>query len=180
MIVGETSGLLIPAAASGVLPVLVGDPSRPAASTPYTAPMIEVVNRFGFTRRRREILRGFLRHRAAVRAAGVDHGFQWLSGSFVQEGLDREPSDVDVVTFGPGALGPQAFPLFAGARTKSAFDVDSYYLALTEKPTALVGGTVYWYELFTSVKPVGRKGFVCVDVTEDLADCTTRLQEMGE
>ena len=42
------------------------------------------------------ILRGWLLHRAALRAVGFDRGFQWLDGRFVE---DKVLKDLDVVSF---------------------------------------------------------------------------------
>lgn len=82
----------------GVLPPFVG--SDPGASSnlmsPYEAKPIDVVLRFGTSDVRRTILRGWLAHRAELRAIGFDRGFQWLDGSFTE---DKVPGDLDVLTF---------------------------------------------------------------------------------
>ncbi|MBB6356955.1 hypothetical protein GGR00_004773 [Aminobacter aganoensis] len=41
-------------------------------------------------------MRKWLDHRAALRAAGLARGFQWLDGSFVET---KEPKDLDTVIF---------------------------------------------------------------------------------
>jgi hypothetical protein len=83
----------------GVLPPYVG-PAGPGGAaedmSPYVMTAIEVAATFATTDERKAILRGWLRHRAALRAVGFDRGFQWLDGSFVE---NKNPRDLDVVTF---------------------------------------------------------------------------------
>ena len=62
--------------------------AAPSLMSPYDVTASEIVARFGTTPGRREILRGWLDHRAAMRVIGIDKGFQWLDGSFVE---DKEP-----------------------------------------------------------------------------------------
>ena len=88
--------------ADGVLPPInASHPVSPMRS-PYVVSLTDYVLRFGDTAERRTILEGFLRYRAALHAAGLVQGFQWLDGSFLEhieltEG--RAPNDIDVVTF---------------------------------------------------------------------------------
>ena len=83
----------------GVLPPFLGPNGpggHPADMSPYDATALEVVTHFGSTTVRNTILRGWLDHRADLRAAGFLDGFQWLNGSFVE---DKQPQDLDVVAF---------------------------------------------------------------------------------
>lgn len=86
----------------GVLP-----PIRPGAGptsadrAPYRVSLQQLVTRFAISPERAAILQGFLNYRAALHAAGIIVGFQWIGGSFVEdietvEG--RAPNDMDVVT----------------------------------------------------------------------------------
>lgn len=84
-----------------VLPPRLGDPTEPSDLSPYARNLSEVCGRFNTTATRRGILNGFLDLRRVLLQLGV-RGFQWASGSFVediesQEG--RDPRDVDVSTF---------------------------------------------------------------------------------
>ena len=83
----------------GVLPPFLGPHGpggHPADMSPYDATALEVIARFGSTTLRNTILRGWLAHRAELRAVGFLNGFQWLNGSFVE---DKQPQDLDVVAF---------------------------------------------------------------------------------
>ena len=86
------------------------------------------MERFAISPARAAILRGFLDYRAALHAAGIIVGFQWVDGSFVEniETLEeREPNDMDVVTFcGLAAEGHDH--LFTSAAAKEAFRIDAY------------------------------------------------------
>ena len=83
----------------GVLPPYVGSHGPGGASedlSPYAVTALEVVTTLGSSDPRKAILRGWLQHRVALRAAGFDRGFQWLDGSFVE---NKDPRDLDVVGF---------------------------------------------------------------------------------
>ena len=69
----------------GILPPFVG-PDGPGGApedlSPYVVTALEVATSLGTSEGRKTILRGWLLHRAALRAAGFVRGFQWLDGSF--------------------------------------------------------------------------------------------------
>jgi hypothetical protein len=64
--------------------------------SPYAVTAAEVTQTLGTSLNRIGILRGWLGHRAALRALGLRRGFQWLDGSFVEA---KEPQDIDAVSF---------------------------------------------------------------------------------
>ncbi len=88
---------------AGVLPPI--RPNAPGSSpdrSPYVVDLAVLVDRFATSTERMAILDGLLRFRAALHAAGITSGFQWLDGSFLEqvEALEgRAPRDIDVVTF---------------------------------------------------------------------------------
>jgi Family of unknown function (DUF6932) len=143
----------------GVLPPIgVADPTSPLRS-PYVVPLGEVVQRFGTSAERLTILEGFMRYRAALHAAGLTQGFQWLDGSFVEdvEMLEgRPPNDVDVVTFfrlAPGETedsvvvrAPDLFPDTRDAQQalKQRFNVDAYVESLGAPAEQLIEQSTYW------------------------------------
>jgi hypothetical protein len=93
------SVVAIPAwTADGVLPPInASQPVSPERS-PYVVSLTDYVLRFSDTPERRAVLDGYLRYRAALHAAGVVQGFQWIDGSFLEhvevtEG--RTPNDID-------------------------------------------------------------------------------------
>ena len=114
----------------GVLP-----PIRPGAGgdsterAPYRVSLQQLVERFAISPARAATLRGFLDYRAALHAAGVIVGFQWVDGSFVEniEALEgRQPNDVDVMTFYtvPEASHDNLFDI-SSAETESALHIDA-------------------------------------------------------
>lgn len=144
----------------GVLPPFVG-PDGPGGSSddmsPYLVTATEVVTTFGHTEERKDILRGWLRHRADLRAAGFGTGFQWLDGSFVEE---KEPKDLDVVAFlyrPAGIADGNALAklmranaqLFVRSRVKTEYRLDFFPLDLEGSPEALVAVSRYYLGLFS-------------------------------
>jgi hypothetical protein len=144
----------------GVLPPFVG-PDGPGGGaedmSPYLATATEVAATFGTTEGRREILRGWLRHRADLRAVGFETGFEWLDGSFVEQ---KEPKDLDVVSFlyrPPGISDGTALAklmranagLFVRSRVRTEYHLDFLPVDLDGSPEGLVGLTRYYLGLFS-------------------------------
>lgn len=146
---------------SMVLPPYVGDePGDPAMMSPYQASMVDVVQRFGFSNERIDILRGLLSYRQKLRELGLDDGHQWLDGSFVEDVETirrRPPKDVDIVTFASLqgtqqeklALIQANLNVFVSELAKQEFRCDAYFVDLTVKPLLLVDSTRYWFGLFS-------------------------------
>lgn len=174
----------IPPSREGTIPVRHAEAAperRDLPRAPYQATLVELIERFGSSERRNTILRGLLKVREILEASHVS-GFQWISGSFVEDGLDREPGDVDVVTFyfAAGLVESAALvELTDAATSKKKFDVDHYFCSLDEAPDLLVDDAVYWYELWSARRGGGRKGFLRVDLGEPLAEALKKLEERG-
>lgn len=177
---------------TGALPVL-RDPARPqdrGVNAPYSTTLIEVVDRFGTSRERRAILAGYMALREELARVKV-YGFQWLSGSFVEDDAAYVPGDIDVVSW--AVAGPGTDPIVAttawqdaiqAPASKATYRTDHYLEALGGSAEAVIASTVYWYELWSSRKPRGtasrgRKGFLRVELAEDLGAARTRLAELG-
>ena len=161
----------------GVLPPLrPGSMGHEQDRSPYHVPLASVVERFAKTQERIQIIEGFLNYRQALYDVGIDSGFQWLDGSFMEqiEQLEsRPPNDVDVVTFfhlPPGTdqqqLAQEHRNLFLTKETKSRFHVDGYPFIL--------GGPIashdiklisYWYSMWSHRRSGLWKGFVQVDLS---------------
>lgn len=125
--------------------------------SPYAVTATEVAATLAHSDERRAILRGWLLHRAELRAIGFDRGFQWLDGSFVEQ---KVPRDLDVVTFlyrPPGirdatmlaGLMRANLNLFGRAQVKAGFSLDFFAVDLNGSPEALVSVTRYWLGLFS-------------------------------
>lgn len=144
----------------GVLPPYVGPHGPGGASedlSPYAVTALEVVSTLGWSNPRRTILRGWLQHRAALRLAGFDRGFQWLDGSFVE---NKDPKDLDVVAFlhrpshvqdhlALSGLVNANLSLFDRAQVKAAFHLDFFPIDLNGSAETLVNLTRYWLGLFS-------------------------------
>ena len=157
--------------------------AAPSLMSPYDVTASEIVARFGTTPGRREILRGWLDHRAAMRVIGIDKGFQWLDGSFVE---DKEPNDLDLVIFPHRPetpdwsawrplfnLNPQVFD----RRTvKERFRLDVFYVQLDANPESLVSLTRYWLQLFSHQHETTRwKGMLRVRLGAGEMDAPARV-----
>lgn len=86
----------------GGLPPVIPDALPSSKRSPYRASLVDLMSRFGRTPERKRILEGFLNYRNALHSIGLDSGFQWINGSFLEhiERIEnRAPRDIDVVTF---------------------------------------------------------------------------------
>lgn len=174
----------------GVLPPYVG-PNGPGGAaedmSPYVATALEVVTTLGASNERREILRGWLRHRADLRAIGFERGFQWLDGSFVE---DKAPRDLDVVSF---LYRPQGIQdagqllvvmrananLFVRNLVKAEYSLDAFPVDLDGSPEALVSSARYFLGLFSHRRGDDLwKGMLQVRL-EDVADDAGALAVLG-
>lgn len=149
----------------GVLPPFVpeGSPQDHAAVAPYNADLMEVAQRYSTSEPRMEILRGLVAYRNALRAAGIEIGFQWIDGSFVEDCESirgRAPSDVDIITFStrPKELHDQEGwnqfvqsrpDLFDPYTTKKKYKCDAYFVDLMSDPVLIVKLTRYFFGLFS-------------------------------
>lgn len=163
---------------SGLLPPYLISPALEGGRSPYHVGLSDVMLRFGDTTARRTLLAGLLDFRAALHAAGVYEGFQWLNGSFVEDKrgrLGEEPKDIDVVTFfhtPPGQTQEAlvtAYPLlFNPEATKSQYGVDAYPVALDSSNLRyLVTMSTYWSSLWSHSKNGQWKGYLEVTLSDD-------------
>ena len=174
----------------GVLPPFVGPSGSggaPEDMTPYAVTAIEVVTTLGQTEKRKTILRGWLRHRQGLRAAGFDRGFQWLDGSFVE---DKDPNDLDIVSFTYRPADIRDFnqlvnhmkaniSLFDRAQAKAQFKLDAFAIDLDGTPEGIVNLTRYWLGLFSHRRGDHLwKGMLQVRL-EDIADDTAAGAALG-
>jgi len=174
----------------GVIPPYVG-PDGPGGAaedmSPYVATALEVVSTLASSYERRNILRGWLRHRADLRAVGFERGFQWLDGSFVE---DKRPRDLDVVSFlyrPQGIQDPHQLlmvmrangNLFVRNLVKTEYSLDAFPVDLDGSPEALVSSARYFLGLFSHRRGDDVwKGMLQVRF-EDVADDAAALAALG-
>lgn len=180
---------------SGFLPpFLSDDPTNPGAVAPYRVSLLEIAHRFAINTERRNILKGLVNYRTAIRSEGFTSGFQWLDGSFVEdcEGhRGRPPGDIDIISF---AFRPSAYntedkwkefisarpDLFDPEQSKETYCCDAYFVDLTRHPIYLVNLTKYWYSLFSHQRETLLwKGMLEVSIEEDDSDVIAFLNEGG-
>jgi hypothetical protein len=71
--------------AEGILPPIDAAAPTSANRAPYAVSLSDFVLRFSTSQERIGILTGFLNYRAALHAAGLTSGFQWVNGSFMEQ-----------------------------------------------------------------------------------------------
>jgi uncharacterized protein DUF6932 len=143
----------------GILPPFEG--SSPAGASdlmsPYEVGPVDVVERFGTTEQRKAILRNWLDHRTVLRGLGIDQGFQWLDGSFVEE---KDPHDLDLVTFFHRPASVQDATswralwfgnpmVFSRLEAKQTYNLDTFFLDMDGDPEDLVSTARYLLQLFS-------------------------------
>lgn len=180
---------------NGVLPPFVGsEPGEQLAlSSPYECSPLEIVERFSNTDRRRSLLLGFFKFREALRANGLQFGFQWVDGSFTEnvEAAGREPSDIDVLTLSyrpePYVSDSAAWAnfvevqgaggIFDRASNKAQFGCDTLFLDLHIPPHLVARQSAYWNGLFSHRRNTFQwKGLLTVPLHCDDADAISALQ----
>ena len=125
------------------------------------------------------ILNGLLDLRQELRRLGIV-GFQWLSGSFVEDielQERRSPNDVDVVSFieKPDDLTTwrtlfAANPQIQRLHCQTTHHVDHLLVALAESGSEIVDTTRYWCGLFSHRRDDLWKGMLHVQLAADDTD----------
>ena len=174
---------------SGVLPPYLGPtPGIAEAMSPYPASLVEIANKMCDSNERKAIMRGLLEYRQQLATVGLQTGFQWLSGSFIEdiETLEsRHPKDIDLVTFVHRPTAVRADSdwhafflanqlLLDPRQVKVAFGCDGYLVGLDEDPTGIVSQTRYWFGLFSHRRGGLWKGMLQVPLAVS-ADDTNAL-----
>ena len=164
---------------SGIIPpIRPGEPGHSSKRSPYRASLIEVIDRFCTSQARASILEGYLQFREALQATGLDSGFQWLNGSFVEDKESRigdAPADIDVVTFAQlpngksqGDLNSAAPHLFDHGHVKATYKVDGYFQFLGDPSSVFfVRQTSYWNSMWSHTRNHEWKGFLQVELAAD-------------
>ena len=170
---------------SGVLPPYVGPtPTVPEAMSPYPASLVEIANKMCASNERKAIMRGLLEYRQKLATVELQAGFQWLSGSFMEdiETLEyRHPNDIDLVTFvrRPAAARADAdWQAFYSAHqlllnqkhVKAAFRCHCYFVDLDSDPIGIVSQTSYWFGLFSHRRSGLWKGLLKVPLAVSADD----------
>ena len=162
----------------GFLPGITGAPTEGSAHPPYPVHLTDLVEKFAFSHRREDILKGFLEFRAALHQIGLSAGIQWINGSFVNDKEfqeDKEPGDIDVVTLyvlpenqTQETLVNQYPDLFQSRANKVKYMVDSYFVELSASNLFYMTKSVaFWNNLWHHTEEGRRKGFLAVDLSDE-------------
>ena len=162
---------------SGLLPPFIGSPTSAGQSSPYSVGLTDLVLRYGDTVFRRTLLTGLLDFRADLHNAGVQQGFQWVNGSFVENTMQRsqhEPNDIDVVTcfrlpdkLKQATLEKANPSLFDPATNKQKYGLDAYFIVLDQANIPfLVKRIVYWHSLWSHNRYHQWKGYLEIDLSD--------------
>lgn len=164
--------------------------------SPYSATMLEFIDRFGTSPERNAILRGLIGFRGELKAAGFQSGIQWINGSFVEDCetiKSRPPGDIDVVSLlrrpadhtddqaWTALLNAHLHSIFDWNYTKRTYSCDSYFVDLNVEGQLVATQTAYWFGLFSHQRLSFRwKGMVQLNLLCDdeaaLASLVTREQ----
>lgn len=132
-------------------------------------------------------MKGFIDYRKALSREGIERGFQWINGSFVEDierSQSRPPSDIDVVTFfhiPPGDTqmslvdkSPTLFNMdedFYREDRKRRYGVHAFMVCLDGSPTTLVQSSRLWYRTWSMNANLDLKGYIHVPL-DPLDDMT--------
>lgn len=163
-----------------VLPPHTGDPRDRSDLSPYACTTLELVQRFATSGERIEILREFLRFRAELQNRGLQVGFQWLDGSFLEDietYAFRPPRDLDLLTvfwtYDLPFLNKLVIDLPAfmnPAISKRDFKLDHFPVMADESPEVTVENTRYWIQLFTHRRDGVWKGILRIELNTPAED----------
>lgn len=165
---------------SGVLPPYLGpDATIQGLMCPYETTLTKIASTLCKSNERKEIFKGLLDYRQSLASIGFTSGFQWLSGSFMEDietSQKRPPNDIDVVTFTttpptianyadwlafqaahPDELDPQ--------RAKAKYKCDAYFVDVAFGPNFVIDQTRYWFGLFSHRRDGVWKGMVQIPLT---------------
>lgn len=161
-----------------ISPIAIGEEGHSPKRSPYPISINEFVQNFAFSTERIEILIGFLAYRRAIYLSGIEAGFQWVNGSFVEniESIaERAPNDIDVVTFSnlyktiPDYIdwAERNNNLVDNPIAKSQYKVDSYWvdmdLGFNE---ASIKRCTYWYSMWSHQRDTNIwKGFFVIPLS---------------
>lgn len=151
-------------------PVFLGFETARTPRSPYPTTFEALCERFCTSRTRFDILDGLYRLRQRMYEVGVNKGFQWLAGSFVEHvelRRDRGPRDVDVVSFvdldglDHTRIKEHFIPLLDRNRVKENFYVDHFVVHLNERlDVDSIGTIAYWYGIFSHTRAQEWKGYI--------------------
>lgn len=171
---------------SGFLPPYIGDRRLASSHPPYLVSLTDMVQRFSSTSRRRAILHGFLQYRAELHQAGLVRGFQWVNGSFITDTThiaNREPSDIDVVTFynlpdgyNQARLAAEFPALLNRDDIWEKYHTDATMICLdTSSMFYLLKLTAFWHTTWSHTEQGRQKGYLAISLSNDMDEAAREI-----
>ena len=173
---------------SGFLPPFLGeDSAKLGLNSPYKTSLIEVAKTFATTEKRKEIFKGFLNYREALKAIGITGGFQWIDGSFIENCeiiRNKPPNDIDIVTFFDTPSDIHAAEhiiksnedLFDPIICKQKYLCDAYVVYSPASREYLINQIIYWYGIFSHQKVTYQwKGILQISLDSDDSEINNYL-----
>ena len=161
-----------------VPPVAIGEEGHSHERSPYPISILDFIQKFALSTERIEILIGFLEYRKAIYLSGIETGFQWVNGSFVEniESIDeRAPNDIDVVTFSNLYQTIPDYPNWAKNNSsflnnpiaKLQYKVDSYWVDMDIGFNEYsIERCTYWYSMWSHQRDTNIwKGFFVISLS---------------
>ncbi|MCK5603000.1 hypothetical protein KAR91_14045 [Candidatus Pacearchaeota archaeon] len=186
---------MIPAySQSGVLPPFLpgSTPVAEGSMSPYKVSLTDIISAYCTSKERFEILNGLISYRKALREIGIQQGFQWINGSFVEDTaktIGRMPSDIDIVTFSFlsfEGMDAEEFiefieskaDIFDPDESKKKYFCDAYFVDMNAHPSFLVHHTKYWFGLFSHQRDTFVwKGMLEIPLTDNDDNAISLLEE---
>lgn len=158
----------------GFLPVIHPITLTPS---PYKISSEQLIAAMGTTLERIRLLRGWLNLRRELYGIGLEDGWQWINGSFVENveaSQNRSPNDIDVVTFfyipsnRVAELAKQHRRLWLTQFTRVEFGVDAYYVDMENLPFSEQRKRMeYWHTEWSHTRNAEEKGYLSVRLSSD-------------
>lgn len=161
-----------------VPPIAIGEEGHSPERSPYPISILDFIQKFALSTERIEILIGFLKYRKAIYLSGIETGFQWVNGSFVEniESIDeRAPNDIDVVTFSNLYQTIPDYPNWAKSNSsflnnpiaKRQYKVDSYWVDMDIGFNEYsIERCTYWYSMWSHQRDTNIwKGFFVISLS---------------
>lgn len=142
----------------GVIPPFIS-PEQFSPSSPYRIGIVDLIQLFSLNATRVKLLESLLDFRQKLYRIGLNSGYQWIDGSFVEDVESirgREPRDIDLVTFYDLPAGTTTQEdlqeiepsLFDHDGIKSQMKLDTYWLKIAHGEKYFSNFLLYWYRLF--------------------------------
>jgi hypothetical protein len=160
-----------------VLPPTLDSMVDGTMSSPYLCQTDELVERFGTSAPRQQILSDYLAYRQLLVELGLVAGFQWIGGSFtenVEVSRNRAPKDLDVVTVFWGIDNPAIFRDIINQLSTKTYKLDAFFVDMSSDSEGVADDLAYWINLFSHTRSKVWKGLLKIPLNTPKLDAIAR------